>query len=258
MVTCPLQRHLPLTVNSPPRQPSALFRTQVPPATAPDAGEMRKPEGQVQAPLTTVPPSQTTDSSGLRVMVSEGGDELNAGAGTYGGAGGAGATAVGGGAAGAGSAAGCSGKGGGLVGDSLVTHLPFQKSCQGKQPLSDARFLCGPECAGQTTEKLKPTKIAAVTKMRVMQKACRHPIAGYKTSFRGTAPASQPKASAYITFDRSKRPLFDTPPAGRPVCLICAQRIRRRPESSRIRRIKRVFAGCGFSAPMTTAFTRRG
>jgi hypothetical protein len=251
MVTCPLQRHLPLTVNSPPRQLSALVRTHVPPAASPDAGEMRKPEGQVQAPLTTVPPSQSTGSSGLRVMVSEGGDALNVGAGTYGGAGGAagataagdggaaGATAAGdGGAAGADSAAGCSGKGGGLVGDSLVTHLPFLKSCQGKQPLSEARFLCGPECAGQTTEKLKPTKIAAVAKMRVMQKPCRHPIAGYKTSFRGTAPASQPKASAYITFDRSKRPLFDTPPAGRPVCLICAQRIRRRPESSRIRQVK--------------------
>jgi len=117
--------------------------------------------------LTTEPPSQTTVTSGLRVMVSEGGDELNAGAGTYGGAGGAGATAAGGGA-GAGSAAGCSGKGGGLVGDSLVTHLPFLKSCQGKQPLSDARFLCGAECAGENIEKLKPTKIAAVTKMRVM------------------------------------------------------------------------------------------
>ena len=117
--------------------------------------------------MTTEPPSQTTVTSGLRVMVSEGGDELNAGAGTYGGAGGAGATAAGGGA-GAGSAAGCSGKGGGLVGDSLVTHLPFLKSCQGKQPLSDARFLCGAECAGENIEKLKPTKIAAVTKMRVM------------------------------------------------------------------------------------------
>jgi hypothetical protein len=100
------------------------------------------------------------------VIVSDGGDELNAGGGTNGGAGGAGATAVGG--VGAGSAAGCSGKGGGLVGDSLVTHLPFLKSCQGKQPLSDARFLCGAECAGPTIEKLKPTKIAAVTKMRVM------------------------------------------------------------------------------------------
>lgn len=185
MVTCPLQRHFPLTVNSPPRQLSALFRTQVPPASPPEAGSTWNPDGQVQVPLATVPPSQTTAMSGLRVMVSDGGDELNAGGSGAGGAAAGGAASVG-----EGTAAGCSGNGGGLVGDSLVTHLPFLKSCQGKQPLSDARFLCGPECAGLNIEKLKPTKIAAVTKMRVMQKPCRHPIAGYKTSFRGTAPAS--------------------------------------------------------------------
>jgi hypothetical protein len=123
IVTCPLQRHFPPTVNSPPRQLAALLRTQVPPASPPEAGKTWKPDGQAQVPLATVPPSQTTDISGLRVMVSEG-DELNAGGGVNGGAGGAGATAAGG-AVGAGSASGCSGKGGGLVGDSLVMHLPF-------------------------------------------------------------------------------------------------------------------------------------
>ena len=143
------------------------------------------------------------------MIVSDGGDELNAGGGTDGGADGAGAAAGGAASVGWGSAAGWSGNGGGLVGDSLVTHLPFLKSCQGKQPLSEARFLCGPECAAQTIEKLKPAKIAAVTKMRVMEKPYRRPIAGYKTSLRGTAPATQPKASAYITFYWPKRPLFD-------------------------------------------------
>lgn len=130
----------------------------------------RKPEGQVQAPLTTVPPSQVTASSGLRVMISEGGGEAATDGGATGGAGGAGAIAEGAGAASAGeaAAAGCSGKGGGLVGDSLVTHLPFLKSCQGKQPLSEARFLCCSENAGQAIEKLKQVRIAAVARMRVM------------------------------------------------------------------------------------------
>jgi len=102
------------------------------------------------------------------VIVSDGGDELNAGGDTDGGADGAGAAAGGAASVGWGSAAGWSGNGGGLVGDSLVTHLPFLKSCQGKQPLSEARFLCGPAWAGQNIEKLKPARIAAVAKMRAM------------------------------------------------------------------------------------------
>src|SRR6185312_11597605 len=151
--------------------------------------------GQVQAPLTTVPPSQVTASSGLRVMISEGGGEAATDGGATGGAGGAGAIAEGAGAASAGeaAAAGCSGKGGGLVGDSLVTHLPFLKSCQGKQPLSEARFLCCSENAGQDIEKLKQIRIAAVARMRVMEQPYRHPMAGSKTSLHRTVPATQPK-----------------------------------------------------------------
>jgi hypothetical protein len=57
----------------------------------------------------------------------------------------------------------------------LETHWPFLKSCQGKQPLSVARFRFGPECAGEETEKLRQIKIAALAKMRVMQKPRRQP-----------------------------------------------------------------------------------
>jgi hypothetical protein len=57
----------------------------------------------------------------------------------------------------------------------LETHWPFLKSCQGKQPLSVARFRFGPECAGEETEKLRQIKMAALAKMRVMQKPRRQP-----------------------------------------------------------------------------------
>src|SRR5689334_1482643 len=132
--------HRPSVVNSPPRQFSALVRTQVPPAAFPGAAARLKPAGQVQAPSFNVPPSQTIGSSGARVILSGGGDAASEGGG---GAGGAGGTAGGGGCGGAGAAAaaaGCSGSGGGVVcGVALETHWPFLKSCQGKQPLSEAR-----------------------------------------------------------------------------------------------------------------------
>src|SRR5690348_3787070 len=98
MVTCPLQRHFPLTVSSPPRQTAA--------------------------------------GSGLRVMFSEDGEAT-----VGGGAGGPSATAAWAASAGEAAAGGCSGRGGGVVGDSLATHWPFLKSCQGKQPLSEPRLL---------------------------------------------------------------------------------------------------------------------
>ena len=56
--------HWPPTVNSPPRQFSALVLTQVPAPASPAAAITRKPDGQVQAPSFTVPPSQTIGSLG--------------------------------------------------------------------------------------------------------------------------------------------------------------------------------------------------
>src|SRR6516162_8695200 len=71
MVTWPVQRHLPLTVSSPPRQLSASVRAQVPPGALPGAGNKLKPEGQTQVPPVAVPPSQTKAAWGAaRVKVS--------------------------------------------------------------------------------------------------------------------------------------------------------------------------------------------
>src|SRR6516164_3228466 len=67
MTTSPLQRQVPLTVISPPWQFSALVLTQVPPFALALVGMTLKPAGHRHKPLLTVPPSQTTLSSALRV-----------------------------------------------------------------------------------------------------------------------------------------------------------------------------------------------
>src|SRR5690348_9493865 len=195
MVTCPVQRHLPLTVNSPPRQLPASVRTQVPPGALPDAGIRLKPEGQTQAPAATVPPSQTMVASGAaRVKVSATQRPLSAcvlagqlGVATTAGDGAGAATAGGGGGGATGSATlggggGAGGAGGVATGaDSgaaggggvccLFTQWPFRKSCQGKQPLSVARFRCGAwALAADQSEKAIQIKNAAVARMRVMHK----------------------------------------------------------------------------------------
>ena len=173
--------HWPPTVNSPPRQFSALVLTQVPAPASPAAAITRKPDGQVQAPSFTVPPSQTIGSLGARVIFSGGGEAASDGGA---GAGGAGATAGAGGGGsgiattGEAAAVGCSGSGGGVVCVALETHWPFLNSCQGKQPLSEARFRFGPECAGEETEETRQIKIAALAKTRVMQKPLRQPKRG--------------------------------------------------------------------------------
>src|SRR5262249_47207776 len=146
--------HLPLTVNSPPRQLSALERSQVPPPALPAAGMSLNPCGQAQTPLVTAPPSQTMAGSGRGGLISathrpaaestcvlaghmhwpatmlapSGQTTGGAGAGTAVSGGGAGGAT-----AGAGDCAG-SGRAGGGVCDGFATHWPFLKSCQGKQP----------------------------------------------------------------------------------------------------------------------------
>jgi hypothetical protein len=90
----------------------------------------------------------------------------------------------------------------------LETHWPFLKSCQGKQPLSVARFRFGPECAGEETEKLRQIKIAALAKMRVMQKPRRQPKWGRRTSLGATFPAETAKSRTWRTFRRQKHPFL--------------------------------------------------
>jgi len=66
-----LQMHWPLTVKLPPRQFSAWVRAQTLPLPL-GAGIGSNPDGHVQAPLLTVPPSQAMSvgatRSGARVM----------------------------------------------------------------------------------------------------------------------------------------------------------------------------------------------
>jgi len=146
------------------------------------------------------------------VILSGGGEAASDGGA---GASGAGATADdGGGGAGAATtgeaaAAGCSGSGGGEVCVVLETHWPFLKSCQGKQPLSDARFRFGPACAGGETEKLRQIKIAALAKMRVMPKPRRQPKWGAEPVSGATFRAETAKSRVWHTFRRQKR-LFAT------------------------------------------------
>lgn len=144
--------HLPLTVNSPPRQLSASVRAQVPPSTLPAAGINLNPCGQAQAPLVTVPPSQTMAGAGRCGLMSATQRPLAASACVLVGQmhwpatllapsgqtiGGAGAAVSGGGDGGATAGAG---RADGGVCDCFATHWPFLKSCQGKQPLSVAKF----------------------------------------------------------------------------------------------------------------------
>src|SRR5437660_5386143 len=68
MVTRPVQRQVPATVKSPPRQLSALVLTQAPPLPE-AAGSNLNSAGQVHLPDVTVPPSQATVSTDSRIVV---------------------------------------------------------------------------------------------------------------------------------------------------------------------------------------------
>src|SRR5438477_8969574 len=68
MVTRPVQRQVPATVKSPPRQLSALVLTHAPPLPE-AAGSNLNSAGQVHLPDVTVPPSQATVSTDSRIVV---------------------------------------------------------------------------------------------------------------------------------------------------------------------------------------------
>jgi hypothetical protein len=89
-----------------------------------------------------------------------------------------------GGAGGSGATAGwfaVSGRSGGGVCAGLATHLPFLKSCQGKQPLSVAIFRIDCASTGEQMEKARQIKTAALAEMRAMQKPRRIPKIGRKS-----------------------------------------------------------------------------
>jgi hypothetical protein len=174
-----LQKHVPATVKSPPRQFCASVLTQLPlPATLPLAGSRLNPAGQAQFPSFKLPPSQTTLSVALRVVVTTLARQLPLAASRW---------------ALAGHThcpdasllppvQGIARTGAGVGSDDVdsdgadfATQLPALNSCQGKHVPSAGSRLCS-DCAiaGAAMTRSQQIEIASAVERRVMIEPLRH------------------------------------------------------------------------------------